>query len=77
MYELIAGQPLLHVAGLSGYQARLASLHTMDLQVFFFFFFFPSLQPAGPKGRMQSCCAEACHLWGLSNQPTQILIFCV
>ena len=33
MYELIAGQPLLEVAGLEGYQARLAALHTMDLQV--------------------------------------------
>ena len=33
MYELIAGQPLLDVNGLEGYQARLAALHTMDLQV--------------------------------------------
>ena len=33
MYELIAGQPLLDVNGLEGYQARIAALHTMDLQV--------------------------------------------
>ena len=32
MYELIAGQPLLEVHSLEDYQARLAALHTMDLQ---------------------------------------------
>ena len=33
MYELIAGTPLLEVFSLDDYRARLAALHTMDLQV--------------------------------------------
>ena len=33
MYELIAGAPLLDVYSLNDYRAKLAALHTMDLQV--------------------------------------------